>query len=50
MGLRHLHYWVVLFLLLPAGARAAGAGGADMPWTGPLQQLLDNLWVRLRVS
>jgi type IV secretory pathway VirB2 component (pilin) len=39
---RYLRYYVVLFLL-PAAARAAGAGGADMPWTGPLQQLLDHL-------
>jgi type IV secretion system protein TrbC len=35
-----------LFVLLctPALAHAAGAGaGAAMPWTGPLQALLDNL-------
>lgn len=31
-------------LLAPGVAFAAGAGGgADMPWTGPLQTLLDNL-------
>jgi len=31
-------------LVLPAIALAAPAGaGADMPWTGPLQSLLDNL-------
>src|SRR5579862_1077600 len=31
-------------LLAPAVAYAAGAGGgAAMPWTGPLQTLLDNL-------
>ena len=31
-------------LLLPTIAYAAGAGsGASMPWTGPLQALLDNL-------
>ena len=31
-------------IVLPAGAFAAPAGaGADMPWTGPLQSLLDNL-------
>ena len=31
-------------IVLPAAAFAAPAGaGADMPWTGPLQSLLDNL-------
>lgn len=31
-------------MVLPAAALAAPAGaGADMPWTGPLQSLLDNL-------
>jgi type IV secretion system protein TrbC len=31
-------------ILLPELLRAASAGGgADMPWTGPLQELLDNL-------
>jgi type IV secretion system protein TrbC len=31
-------------LLTPVAAHAAGAGGgATMPWTGPLQILLDNL-------
>jgi type IV secretion system protein TrbC len=30
-------------LAAPAIAYAAGAGGAAMPWTGPLQTLLDNL-------
>ncbi|MEP6496114.1 MAG: TrbC/VirB2 family protein [bacterium] len=32
-----------LLTLLPAVVHAAPAGGADMPWTGPLQNLLDNL-------
>lgn len=31
-------------MLAPAAALGAAAGaGADMPWTGPLQTLLDNL-------
>lgn len=31
-------------VVLPAAALAAPAGaGANMPWTGPLQSLLDNL-------
>ena len=35
---------VLLMALIPAAAQAAGTGGgADMPWTGPLQSLLDNL-------
>jgi type IV secretory pathway VirB2 component (pilin) len=35
---------VVGVLLTPTVAYAAGAGGgAAMPWTGPLQTLLDNL-------
>jgi len=35
---------VIGVLLMPAVAYAAGAGGgAAMPWTGPLQTLLDNL-------
>ena len=35
---------VVLSLLLPAAALAApAAGGAAMPWTGPLESLLNNL-------
>ncbi len=35
---------VVAVLLTPVAAHAAGAGGgAAMPWTGPLQTLLDNL-------
>lgn len=35
---------VVTSLLLPDVALAAAAGGgAAMPWTGPLQSLLDNL-------
>ena len=35
---------VVVLALLPAVASAAPVGGgADMPWTGPLQSLLDNL-------
>jgi type IV secretory pathway VirB2 component (pilin) len=35
---------VLAVLCTPAVAFAAGAGGgASMPWTGPLQTLLDNL-------
>jgi type IV secretory pathway VirB2 component (pilin) len=35
---------VAALLMAPAIAYAAGAGaGAAMPWTGPLQTLLDNL-------
>jgi type IV secretory pathway VirB2 component (pilin) len=35
---------VAAVLMIPAVAYAAGAGGsAAMPWTGPLQTLLDNL-------
>jgi type IV secretory pathway VirB2 component (pilin) len=35
---------VVAVLMTPAVAYAAGVGGgAAMPWTGPLQALLDNL-------
>jgi len=35
---------VVAILVAPASAVAAGAGtAATMPWTGPLQTLLDNL-------
>jgi type IV secretion system protein VirB2 len=35
---------VIGVLFTPAVAYAAGAGaGAAMPWTGPLQALLDNL-------
>jgi type IV secretion system protein TrbC len=35
---------VAAAVLIPAVAYAAGAGaGAAMPWTGPLQALLDNL-------
>ena len=35
---------VAAMLCAPAVAYAAGAGGgAAMPWTGPLQTLLDNL-------
>ena len=30
-------------LSLPTLVYAGTAGGADMPWTGPLQALLDNL-------
>ncbi len=33
----------VAMLTQTATLWAAGAGGADMPWNGPLQQLLDNL-------
>lgn len=35
---------VAMLVLLPAVAAAAPAGaGASMPWTGPLQSLLNNL-------
>lgn len=35
---------LLALVILPAIAFAAPAGaGADMPWTGPLQSLLDNL-------
>src|SRR5260370_98356 len=35
---------VLVFLLLPHAAFGASAGGgAPMPWTGPLQSLLNNL-------
>ena len=35
---------LVVVVLTPAVASAAPVGGgADMPWTGPLQSLLDNL-------
>jgi type IV secretion system protein TrbC len=35
---------VTLLVLMPAVASAAPAGaGASMPWTGPLQSLLNNL-------
>ena len=35
---------IVALVLLPGLALAAPVGGgADMPWTGPLQSLLDNL-------
>ena len=35
---------LLLIVMLPAAALAAPAGaGAEMPWTGPLQSLLDNL-------
>lgn len=41
---RSASYASVALLLFPAIALAAPAGaGADMPWTGPLQSLLDNL-------
>lgn len=34
----------VALMTMPAAAIAAPVGaGADMPWTGPLQSLLDNL-------
>lgn len=43
-GRRVLTTAVVLLALVPLSAHAAGTGGgADMPWTGPLQSLLDNL-------
>jgi len=32
-----------LFIAWPAAASASSAGGAVMPWTAPLQSLLDNL-------
>jgi type IV secretion system protein TrbC len=34
---------VGLLILLPRSAFAAPIGGVAMPWTGPLQSLLDNL-------
>lgn len=35
---------LVMLVVVPSVAHAAPAGaGADMPWTGPLQSLLDNL-------
>lgn len=35
---------IVAMLLIPSVVLAAPVGGgADMPWTGPLQSLLDNL-------
>lgn len=35
---------ITLLIVVPAHAAAAPVGiGADMPWTGPLQSLLDNL-------
>ena len=35
---------IVAVMLIPSVALAAPVGlGADMPWTGPLQGLLDNL-------
>ena len=45
-SLYHRSISLALFALvvLPGVAFAAPAGaGADMPWTGPLQSLLDNL-------
>ena len=48
-GLRGVARWAALGVLLvltlaPAAAFAAPTGGgAPMPWTGPLQSLLDNL-------
>jgi type IV secretion system protein VirB2 len=45
-SLYHRSISLALFALvvLPAVAFAAPAGaGADLPWTGPLQSLLDNL-------
>jgi type IV secretion system protein VirB2 len=41
---RSLSFAIVALMTVPAIAFAAPAGaGADMPWTGPLQSLLDNL-------
>ena len=48
---RNLHQYLLVgvatalaFVLLPHAAVAASAGGgAPMPWTGPLQSLLNNL-------
>jgi type IV secretion system protein TrbC len=41
---RSLSWAMLALVLVPAAALAAPAGaGADMPWTGPLQSLLDNL-------
>ena len=34
---------LVVTVCLPAVAHAAPVGGVPMPWTGPLQNLLDNL-------
>ena len=34
---------VLAVVLFPDLAPAASTGGAEMPWTGPLQSLLDNL-------
>jgi type IV secretory pathway VirB2 component (pilin) len=43
-GPRVLTTAVMLLALVPLSAHAAGTGGgANMPWTGPLQSLLDNL-------
>ncbi len=33
----------IVALTMPATVSAAGLGGAAMPWTGPLQTLLENL-------
>ena len=49
LATRHRIVWavigaVVALLMGPTIAHAAGAGaGTVMPWTGPLQTLLDNL-------
>lgn len=41
---RTLPLALLVMAVVPAVALAAPAGaGADMPWTGPLQSLLDNL-------
>lgn len=43
-GLRRIVGAVAAIALLPTAMYAAGAGAAaTMPWTGPLQTLLDNL-------
>ena len=34
---------LVALAMLPAAAHATSTGGAPMPWTAPLQALLDNL-------
>lgn len=41
---RSLLFAVVTLIVIPSVMLAAPVGGgADMPWTGPLQSLLDNL-------
>ena len=41
---QHIVLILMLIIIMPTVALAAPAGGgAMMPWTGPLQSLLDNL-------